>query len=167
MKVHIDTKVGGWYDVQISNWRNKMTTQPYPSKQIVCRAIILNLQQEVLFGKRVRGGGVGKWALLGGVPDEGETPEQTIIREVKEETGLLFEPVFFKKLTDQSSKDRADNETTTWDVIIYYGQGVGNPIYKEDEVSELLFVSEDDLDKLDIAFNHKAIVKDYFEASRR
>ena len=63
--------------------------------QVVCRAIILDNQNRVLLGKRARGNGVGQWALVGGRPEGVETPEQTIVREVKEELGINFIPQFF------------------------------------------------------------------------
>ena len=37
-------------------------------------------------------GHAGQWALPGGRVDEGETPEQTALRELHEEVGLLLEP---------------------------------------------------------------------------
>ena len=33
------------------------------------------------------------WVFPGGRPEDGEEPEQTVVREVKEETNLDFEPV--------------------------------------------------------------------------
>lgn len=42
----------------------------------------------VLLGKRVKADGYGYWVLPGGRLDDGETPEQAVLRESKEEVNL-------------------------------------------------------------------------------
>ena len=49
-------------------------------------ALILTRRAKTLSGH------AGQWALPGGRVDEGETPEQTALRELHEEVGLLLEP---------------------------------------------------------------------------
>jgi 8-oxo-dGTP diphosphatase len=56
-------------------------------------AIIPYPQNKILLIKRSTPPFVGYWALPGGRVDSGETVEQTIVREVKEETGLDVEVV--------------------------------------------------------------------------
>lgn len=53
----------------------------------------------ILLIKKARGPYEGMYDLPGGSPEEGETNEETLIREVKEETGLTISS--YKKLTDQ------------------------------------------------------------------
>jgi 8-oxo-dGTP diphosphatase len=63
-------------------------SRQYPKKPVVgVGAIILNGDQ-ILLEKRKNSPGKGKWSVPGGLVDLGETAEQAIIREVKEETGL-------------------------------------------------------------------------------
>jgi 8-oxo-dGTP diphosphatase len=56
-------------------------------------AIITYPPNQILLIKRSTPPFIGYWALPGGRVDPGETVEQTIVREVKEETGLKAEIV--------------------------------------------------------------------------
>ncbi len=59
----------------------------------------LKKNDSILLIEKARGPYEGMYDLPGGSPEEGETNEETFIREIKEETGL--EVTAHKKLTDQ------------------------------------------------------------------
>src|SRR5579871_3277920 len=65
------------------------------SVTVICACIMRQGGQEVLLSMR-RAPGVrgldGKWELPGGKIEFGETPEQTIVREIKEELGIDIVP---------------------------------------------------------------------------
>lgn len=50
--------------------------------------VILNQHGQILLGKRINCTNAGVFALPGGRMEYGESPEQTVVREVLEETGL-------------------------------------------------------------------------------
>jgi 8-oxo-dGTP pyrophosphatase MutT (NUDIX family) len=52
-------------------------------------ALILNSKGNVLLIKRTKQPWKGLWGFPGGHVDAGETPRKTILREVREETGLV------------------------------------------------------------------------------
>lgn len=61
----------------------------FPTVANVC--YIINEKNEVLLQHKTRGVGKGKWVGPGGKIDEGETVEQSVKREVFEETNLVLE----------------------------------------------------------------------------
>jgi ADP-ribose pyrophosphatase YjhB (NUDIX family) len=64
---------------------------PHVSSSIL--AIVINAQHQVLFLYPSTPSGSIAHLLIGGRPEPGETPEQTVVREVREETGWQIEPI--------------------------------------------------------------------------
>ena len=60
----------------------------YPDQPIVGVGAIALSEGKILLEKRKNEQGKGKWSIPGGVVDLGESLEQAVIREVKEETCL-------------------------------------------------------------------------------
>jgi 8-oxo-dGTP diphosphatase len=56
--------------------------------QVEVAACFINVDKKVLFLKREP----GTWSIPGGKMEKGETARQTVMREIKEETGLQLPP---------------------------------------------------------------------------
>ncbi len=54
-------------------------------------AVVFNERDELLLVRRAQEPGMGKWCLPGGFQETGEAPEQCMLRELREETGLSGE----------------------------------------------------------------------------
>ena len=68
-------------------------SRQYPKKPIVGVGAIIVDGDLILLEKRKNSPGRGKWSVPGGLVDLGETAEEAVIREVKEETGLdVYDP---------------------------------------------------------------------------
>lgn len=124
------------------------------------RAIIENDKGQVLMGKRAQSTGQGKYALVGGKPDQGEIPQHAIVREIKEELGLDFNPTPIFERVDHSTDPK-----NPWKTYFFTGV-ISGELQLNEEISEIVFVSEADLEKLDIAFDHRERLKDYFNHKR-
>ncbi len=64
-----------------------------PTMLFVVAAALTNQAGEILLQKRPEGRQMaGLWEFPGGKVDEGETPESALVRELKEELGVVVEP---------------------------------------------------------------------------
>ena len=103
------------------------------------------------------------WALPGGFVDNYESLEEAVRREMKEETSL--ELLDLKQFRAYSSPDRDPRFHTVG--IVFTAKGKGIP-KAGDDAANLRVIKLADIDKIQFAFDHKQILKDYiaFKQSR-
>jgi 8-oxo-dGTP diphosphatase len=77
----------------------------YPSRPIVGVGAIIVHEGKILLEKRKNAPGKGKWSVPGGLVELGESIEQAVIREVREETGLEVEEPRLIDVVDDVSLD--------------------------------------------------------------
>ena len=63
----------------------------YPNQPIIGVGAVIICDGKILLEKRKGEPGRGKWTIPGGLVELGEDTEQTVIREVREETNLKVE----------------------------------------------------------------------------
>jgi len=127
-------------------------------------AIIPYSENKILLIKRNTKPFVGYWALPGGRMDPGETIEQTIVREVKEETGLDI--VIVSKAGEYVEKGIKDDVDYEYYPTCFVVKPVGGEIKKqESEIQEIKLFSLNELPK-PLAFEHELMIKDYLHISK-
>lgn len=106
----------------------------------------------------------GYWALPGGRMDPGESVEQTIIREVKEETGL--DVTIVRKVGEYVEKGVKDDVEYEYYPTCFVVKPVGGEVKKqESEIQEIKLFSLNELPK-PLAFVHEEMIKDYVDTSK-
>ena len=98
------------------------------------------------------------WALPGGFVDNYESVEGAVRREMKEETDL--ELMELKQFHAYSKPGRDPRFHTIGIVFTAKGKGVPKA---GDDAAGLKIIKLEDVDKIDFAFDHKQIIKDYIE----
>lgn len=99
------------------------------------------------------------WALPGGFVDYGESLEEAVIREAKEETNLDITEV--RQFHTYSDFDRDPRFHTVGTVFI--AEAKGKP-FAGDDAADLAVVKLSEIESLEFAFDHKKIIQDYIKA---
>lgn len=128
----------------------------YANVKMTAGAIIVK-QGKVLVGRRTSSVENGKWGLIGGHVDIGETAEEGIRREVSEESNLKLGNLKFLFYFDEYLPRIKSHAI----VLVFYGEPIGKEEVS-DEVSEFAWIGKDDLDKYELAFKHKEILERYW-----
>lgn len=122
-------------------------------------AIITYPENKILLIKRSTSPFVGYWALPGGRSEPGETAEQTIVREVKEETGLDIAVI--SKIGEYHEQGVQAGLEYDYYATCFLTKPVGGEIKgQESEISDIQLFSLDNLPKA-LAFEHAQMIKDY------
>ena len=127
-------------------------------------AIIPYPDDKILLIKRNTVPFKGYWALPGGRMDPGETVEQTITREVKEETGL--DVIILSKVGEYVEKGIKDGVEYEYYPTCFAVKPVGGEIKKQDsEIQEIKLFNLNELPQ-PLAFEHDIMIKDYLKKQK-
>jgi len=92
-------------------------TRHYPDRPIVGVLGVVRRDGRVLLVQRACPPSVGKWGFPGGVQELGETIFEAVIRELKEETGLVAEPIETLTTLDVIDRDGEGRVRTHYALI--------------------------------------------------
>jgi len=122
---------------------------------------VIEKDNKVLLVKRNHEPFNGYWTLPGGHIDFGETAEQAVIREVKEETGLTFTPTFLT-YRDEIYKD------INWhgEVLVFHGPADGEEKIDRKEIIDIKWFDIDEAINMKLAFEHEKTIKIYKEMKK-
>jgi 8-oxo-dGTP diphosphatase len=107
----------------------------------------------------------GYWGLPGGRMDPGETTEQTIVREAKEETGLDVEIV--RKIGEYVEKGIKDDVEYEYYPACFLVKVVGGEMKRqESEIQDIQLYSLEELPE-PLAFEHDKMINDYLKIKNK
>jgi 8-oxo-dGTP diphosphatase len=136
-------------------------SRTYPARPIlaVSAAIFRDWRDgRVLIVRRARPPAAGLYTLPGGVVELGETLEQAVIREVREEAGLTIEPVALAGYREAIARDGAGRIERHFVILPFAARWLAGNLSLNEELAEARWLSSSELSGLDTTEGLAAIV---------
>lgn len=122
----------------------------YPKQPVVGVGAVIICNAKILLEKRKSEPGRGKWSIPGGLVELGESIEQTVIREVNEETGLKVEKPELIDVVDYITLDENSRIKYHFVMVDYFVKLKAGVLKASDDAAELKWVAFDDVEKYDL-----------------
>jgi len=124
---------------------------------------IVICDNSVLLVERGREPQKGLWSLPGGVVETGETLEEAVRREVREETGLLVEPVAVVEIFERILRDREGRVEYHYVLIDYVCTVAGGQLAPADDASRVGWFGRGDLGSLRLTEGSLPVIEKAFD----
>jgi len=108
-------------------------------------AVIKDDQGRLLLIKRGHAPGAGLWSLPGGRIEPGETDTEALVREMREETGLVIDPGQLIGTVRRPARDGA-----VFDIRDYAATVTGGTLRPGDDAADARWVAASELESLPI-----------------
>lgn len=123
-------------------------TRHYPARPVVGVGAIVIDEGKVLLVRRGHDPLQGYWSIPGGGVNTGETLEAAVCRELREETGLIGEPLFLAAVFERLMPDA--NGTTEYHYVLidYVCRIIGGEAAPDDDADALGWFALDEAETL-------------------
>jgi ADP-ribose pyrophosphatase YjhB (NUDIX family) len=135
----------------------------YPKQPLVGVGAVVVCSGKILLEKRKNEPGKGKWSIPGGLVELGENAEQTVIREVKEETGLDVEKPEQIDVVDSITEDENGRIKYHFVIIDYFVKLKGGTLKASSDAEELEWEQFDLVEAYDLTNSFR----EFFQRNRQ
>jgi 8-oxo-dGTP diphosphatase len=135
----------------------------YPKQPLLGVGAVVVCSGKILLEKRKNEPGRGKWSIPGGLVELGENVEQTVIREVAEETGLEVERPEYIDVVNSVIIDENGEVKYHFVIIDYFVKLKGGTLEASSDAEELKWVPFNQVEKFDLTRSFRA----FYEKNRQ
>ena len=122
----------------------------YPDQPIVGIGAVIISEGKIALIKRGNEPSKGKWTIPGGLVELGESPEQAVIRETKEETGLDVENPRLIDVVSNVDLDEKGKVKYQYVIIDYFVHVENGTAQAASDALELRWVPFDEVEDYDL-----------------
>ena len=135
----------------------------YPDSPLVGVGSIIIQDGKVLLVKRGHPPLLGEWLIPGGVLEVGETLRDAAVREAREETGLIVEPVELLGVFDRVIRDDEGQVRYHYVLIDFLCRQTGGILAASGDAEEVRWFEEYELADLKLALDTEQVIRKGFE----
>ncbi len=140
-----------------------MLNRLYPEQPLVGIGAIIICNGKILLEKRKGEPGRDKWTVPGGLVELGESAEQTVMREVKEETNLEVEQPELVDVVNSVTTDENDKIKYHFVIVDYFVKLKGGTLKAADDAAELRWVEFSEVENYDLTRSFR----EFFQRNRQ
>jgi len=122
----------------------------YPNQPIIGVGAVIVCNGKILLEKRKGEPGRGKWTVPGGLVELGESAEQTVMREVREETNLEVEDPKLIDVVNNVTLDEDGRIKYHFLIVDYFVKLKGGKLKAADDAAELRWVTFSEVENYDL-----------------
>jgi 8-oxo-dGTP diphosphatase len=115
---------------------NGDSARTYPTRPYLAVSAAIFRDGRVLIVRRGRPPAHGLYTLPGGVVELGETLEDAVIREVREETGLAIAPLALVGFREAIARDAAGRVERHFVILPFAARWIGGEVALNEEIAE-------------------------------
>lgn len=135
----------------------------YPEQPLVGIGAIIICNGKILLEKRKGEPGRDKWTVPGGLVELGESAEQTVMREVKEETNLEVDQPELIDVVNSMTTDEDGRIKYHFVIVDYFVKLKGGKLKAADDAAELRWVEFREVENYDLTKSFR----EFFQRSRQ
>lgn len=138
----------------------------YPDRPLLGVGAVVVRGEQVLVVRRANPPLQGQWSIPGGLVEAGETTREAVIREIREETGLIIEPLELIEVFERILRDSDSRVQYHFVVIDYLCRIESGESHPGSDVSEIRWAGFDDLQILGVTPETRAVIKKALNAAK-
>lgn len=134
----------------------------YPEYPVCAVGAMIIKDRKILLVRRGQPPAFGKWSIPGGVVQLGETLEEAVIREAREETGLEVRPLRIGKVVERIYRDTESRIEYHYIILDYVCEILGGTLQAGSDASAVDLVVFESLDELDLTEGTAEVIREVF-----
>ena len=143
-----------------------MNSRQYPDRPFVGVGAVIVSDGKVLLVKRGREPLAGQWSLPGGAVEVGETLEECLVRELREETGLEVEVGPVIEVFDRITHDTDGRVEYHFVLVDYLCWAIGGELRPASDVDDAMYVAPDGLVRYSLTTKAHQVIERALELAR-
>src|SRR5215218_6616462 len=130
----------------------------HPSRPVLGAAAVVIHDGRVVLIRRGKAPSAGEWSIPGGAVELGESVEEALRREVREETGLEIVVGRFLEVFERVERDADGAVRFHFVVLDYAATAIGGTLRAGDDAADAAWVAPADLERYGVADSIRRVI---------